>query len=77
MTVNAVSAVLDGHHTAASAAGDHRNGFACVTAQGEQECVQFSITGLNGLDDVFLAFLCLHQIHSIPCLSGDLYFGFN
>jgi hypothetical protein len=55
LLVDAVSAILDGHHTSASAAGDHGNGFAAVATQRKQERIQFLIVGFNAPDDVFLS----------------------
>ena len=61
--VDAVSAVLYGHHAAASAPGNHRNGFAAVASQGEQECIQFFIIGIDALDNIFFTLLRVGQIH--------------
>ena len=63
--IHAVSAVFDGNHTAAPAAGDHRDRLSAVATQGKQECIQFLVIGFDGPNDVFLAYLRGCQIHTL------------
>ena len=65
MTVDAISAVFDGNGTAASATGNHCDGFAAVAAQGEEKCVEFGVAGINGLNRIFFAKLGFAQCHKI------------
>jgi hypothetical protein len=63
--VNAISSILDGDNAVFSAAGYHSNGFAGVTAQGEQKGIELLVLGIDLCDAVFLPQLCSHQVHGI------------
>ena len=57
LIVDVVSGILDGNGAAAPAAGDHRDGLACIAAQGKQKAIEFFIVRFDPLNDVLLAFL--------------------
>ena len=52
------------YDAAASAVGNHRNRFAAVATQGKEKCIQFFIIGIDVLNDILFAFLCIYQIHN-------------
>lgn len=58
LRVKIISAVFDGYGAAASAVGNHRNGFTTVATQGEQKRIQLFIVGLDPLNDILFSFLC-------------------
>ena len=68
LIINMISSVLDGYGASASAPGHHGNGFTRVAAKREEKGFQTGILGVNTLNQVFPAFLYLHQIHSITRL---------
>ena len=61
--IDTVSAVLDRNGAAASSAGNYRNGFSAIAAEGEKKGFQILIVSPDGLDDIFFSFLCLCQCH--------------
>ena len=64
LIVDAVSAVLNGDHTGASAAGDHGNGLPSVAAQRKQEGIQFFILCGNVVHHIFSTQLCFPKCHN-------------
>ena len=63
MLVDAVSAVLDGHSAAAFSVGDYGDGFAGITAKGEQKSIELFVLGFDLPDDVFFSFNGFEQRH--------------
>ena len=63
MLVDAVSAVLDGHGAAAFSVGDYGDGFAGITANGEQKSIELFVLGFDLADDVFFSFNGFEQRH--------------
>ena len=47
LAVNGVASVLDGDHTTAFPPGDHRDRLAAVTAEREQERIQFLVSEIK------------------------------
>ena len=72
LLVDGVSGILDGNRTAVPQVGNHRNRFAAVTTQGEQERIQFLIIGHDLPDDILFSFLCVRQIHGAPPFKQQL-----
>ena len=58
LIVDVVSGILDGNGTAAPAAGDHRDGLACIAAKGKQKAIQLFVIRVDPLHCVLLAFFC-------------------
>ena len=67
--VNAVPAVLYGHHASGPAAGNNGNGLAGVAAQRKQKAVELLVIGVDALDDVLTAEGRVVQIHTITCVG--------
>ena len=58
LIVDVVSGILDGNGTAAPAAGDHRDGLACIAAQGKQKAIELFVIRFDPFHCVLLAFFC-------------------
>lgn len=59
LLVNVVTAVFDGNHAAALQVRNDGDGLTGITAQGKQKCIQFFVIGVDLLDDVLLALICV------------------
>ncbi len=63
LVINVVSAVFYCNIAAFFKVGNNRNRLAAVTAEREEECIEFFIVGFNSLDDIFFAFFSKLKIH--------------
>ena len=66
LMVDIVSAVLDGDYAAFLQMRNDGYRLTLVASEREQEGVELLVVGLDALDNVFLAFLGLTQIHNYP-----------
>ena len=58
LSVDIISAVLDGDGAATPATGNYGNGLSAIAAEGEQKGQKLFIVGVDRLDDIFLTFFC-------------------
>ena len=63
--VNAVPAVLYGHHASGPAAGNNGNGLAAVAAEGKQKAVELLVIGVDALNNILPAGSGMIEIHNI------------
>ena len=63
--VDIIPTILDGNGTTTPTTGNHGDGFAAVTAQGEQKSIQLFVIGLDGFYDILFANIGRFQIHNI------------
>ena len=55
LIIHVISAVLDGNSTAAPSAGNDRNRFSAVAAQGKEKGVEGFVAGTDPVDQIFFA----------------------
>ncbi len=59
LIVDVVAPVLNGYNTTVFSAGDYRDRFSAVAAEGKKEGDQFLVIHIDGSDNVFFSFLCV------------------